>query len=91
MISTVGLGRRRPIFPSTSYLPTTRGGIPQTAAVWDGRWLNLMCKHLPFQMDGVGKVAQCSLEGTHQITLDHKSGFHHIPLYTDSWTYFGLC
>ncbi len=25
---------------------------------WDGRWLNKMCKNMPFKMDGVGKVAQ---------------------------------
>lgn len=25
--------------------------------IWDARWLNLMCKRLPFTMDGVGKVA----------------------------------
>lgn len=25
--------------------------------IWDARWLNLMCRHLPFTMDGVGKVA----------------------------------
>ena len=58
---------------------------------WDGRWLNLMCKHSPFQMDGVGKVAQCSWQGAHQVTLDHKSGFHNVPLHPDSWTYFGFC
>ena len=28
--------------------------------IWDARWLNLMCRHLPFTMDGVGKVAQCA-------------------------------
>ena len=28
--------------------------------IWDARCLNSMCKHSPFQMDGVGKVAQCS-------------------------------
>ena len=25
--------------------------------IWDARYLNSMCKHSPFQMDGVGKVA----------------------------------
>ena len=42
---------------------------------WDGRWLNLMCRHVPFKMDGVGNVARCSWQGAHQVTLDHKSGF----------------
>ena len=59
--------------------------------IWDGRLPNLMRKHSPFQMDGVGKVAQCSWHGAHQITLDHKSGFHNPPLHPDSWPCFGLC
>ena len=57
---------------------------------WDGRWLNLMCRHSPFQIDGVGKGAQCVWQGAHQVTLDHKSGFHNIPLHADSWTYIGF-
>ena len=28
--------------------------------IYDARWFNLMCKHVPFVMDSVGKVAQCS-------------------------------
>lgn len=28
--------------------------------IWDARQLNLMYKHLPFTMDGVGKAAQCA-------------------------------
>ena len=40
-------------------------------------------------MDGVGKVAQCSWQGAHQISMDHKSGFHNVPLHSGSWTYFG--
>ena len=58
---------------------------------WDGRYLNLMCTHMPFAMDSVGKVAQCSWFGAHQVTLDHKSGFHHVALDAESWQYFGLC
>ena len=50
-----------------------------------------MCKHSPFKMDGVGKVAQCSWKGAQQVTLDHKSGFYNIPLAPESWQYFGLC
>ena len=58
---------------------------------WDGRWLNLMCKHSPFQMDGVENVAQCSWKGAYQVKLDYKSGFHNIPLDLPSCTYFVLC
>ena len=41
-------------------------------------------------MDGVGKVSQFSWQGAHQISMDHKSGFHNVPLHPDSWTYFGI-
>ena len=58
--------------------------------IYDARYLNLMCKHSEFKMDGVGKVAQYSWQGAHQISMDHKSGFHNVPLHPDSWTYFGI-
>ena len=41
----------------------------------DARYLNLVCERSEFKMDGVGKVAQCSWQGAHQISMDHKSGF----------------
>ena len=46
--------------------------------IWDARYLNSMCKHSPFQMDGVSEVAQCSWKGAQQVTSDHKSGFHNV-------------
>ena len=46
---------------------------------WDARYLNSMCKHSPFQMDEVGKVAQCSWKGAKQVTLNHMSGFSQCP------------
>ena len=41
-------------------------------------------------MDGVGKVAQCAWPGAHQVTADHKAGFHNVSLSKSSWTYFGF-
>ena len=58
--------------------------------IWDARWLNLMCVHSPFTMDGVGKVAQCAWPGAHQVTIDHKSGYHHVALEPASRQYFGF-
>ena len=58
--------------------------------ICDTRYLNLMCKHSELKMDGVGKVAQCSWQGAHQIFMYHKSWFHKVPLHPDSWTYFGI-
>ena len=59
--------------------------------IWDARYLNSMCKHSPFQIDGVGNVAQCSWKGAQQVTLDHMSRFHNISLAPETWEYFGLC
>ena len=58
--------------------------------ICDARYMNLMCEYSEFKMDGVGKVAQCSWRGTHQVPMDHKSGFHNVPLRPDLWTYFGI-
>ena len=49
-----------------------------------------MCVHSPFTVDGVGKVAQCAWPGAHQVTIDHKSGYHHVALEPTSWQYFGF-
>ena len=47
--------------------------------IYNARYLKLMCKHSEFKMDGVGKIAQCSRQGAHQISMDYKSGFHKVP------------
>ena len=59
--------------------------------IWDARYLNSMGKHSPFQLNAGGKVIQCSWIGGNQVTLDHRSGFHNVPLAPESWEYFGLC
>ena len=51
----------------------------------DWRWLNMMCKHSKFAIDGVGKVAQCTWLGAYQGTLDHKLDFHHVLVDADAW------
>ena len=48
----------------------------------DDRWLNLIYRHLLFTMDGVGEVARCAWKGAHQVTIDHKAGYHHVVLDT---------
>ena len=58
--------------------------------ICDARYLNLMCKQTELEMDGVGRVGQCSWQGAHQISMDHKSGLHNVPPHPDSWTYFGI-
>ena len=50
--------------------------------IYYARWLNLISRHLPFTMDGVGKVVQCAWIGAYQVTIDHKAGYHHVALST---------
>lgn len=57
---------------------------------WDGRWLNFMCRQVPFHLGGVADVAQLSWPGAHQVTLAHECSFNHVPLNPDSWKYFGV-
>ena len=59
--------------------------------IWDAWYLSSMCNYSPFQMEGVGNVAQCSWKVAQQVKLDHKSAFHNAPLAPESWEYFGLC
>ena len=47
---------------------------------WNGRWLNKMCRDIPFSMDSVAKVTETACEGAHQTALDPSSGFHHVSL-----------
>ena len=58
--------------------------------IWDARYFNSMCKHSPFQMDGVGEVIQSSWKGAQQVTLDHKSDFLNAPVAPESREYFEL-
>ena len=75
---------------SPSHGNATRCEPNKPRLIYNARWLNLMCRHMSFAMDSVRKVAQCSWEGAHQVTLDHKNGFHHVGLDPDSWQYFRL-
>ena len=73
----------------TAHMPPARGRSQQTSTHL-GR-SHSICKHSSFQMDGARKVAQGAWKGAQQVTLDHKSGFHNVPLATEFWEYFGLC
>ena len=84
-------GSRRQGPTSTTHITPASGQSPNTMTYVECRYLNSMCKHFPFQMDGVGKVAQCSCKGAQQVTSDHKFGFHNVPLAPKSWEFFELC
>jgi len=59
-------------------------------ALWDGRYVNKFCRDLPFAMDNATKVAEVAWEGAYFFKIDHKSGYHHVPLHESSWKYFGV-
>ena len=56
----------------------------------DASYLNLFCEDRKFSMDGVAKVPVVGWEGMFQYSLDHKSGYFHVPLHRSSWKYFGF-
>jgi len=57
---------------------------------YDGSYLNLFCEDRKYSMDGVAKVPVVGWEGMFQYSLDHKSGYHHVPLHKSCWKYFGF-
>jgi hypothetical protein len=58
--------------------------------IWDGRYLNLWQREVPFTMESLSSVPNLVLERGYMWTLDHHSGFHHVPILTDEQTYFGF-
>ena len=59
-------------------------------ALWDGRFVNEFCRDTPFSMDNASRVAEVSWENAYFFKLDHKNGYHHVPLHRDSWKFFGV-
>ena len=59
-------------------------------ALWDGRYVNEFCRDIPFAMDNAAKVAEVAWEGAYFFKLDHKNGYHHVPIAEESRKYFGV-
>ena len=57
---------------------------------FDGRFINLFAKHMPFSMPSVGLITQLCPLGSPQATFDHKSAYHHIAIHPNEQTYFGF-
>ena len=51
------------------------------------RYLDLMCEHSRFKMDGVGKITHCLSQGAHPVFNDHKSGLYNVPLRPYLWAW----
>ena len=58
--------------------------------IYDARYVNCFLSFPSVEMSGARKIPSCCWEGIYFITLDHKSGYFHVPLHPESWTYFGV-
>ena len=58
--------------------------------IYDARYINLFFKDKKFSMDGVGKWPEVGWRGMYMFSVDHKSGYHHVPLHYSAWKFFGL-
>ena len=52
--------------------------------------LNKCCRHVPFTMDTVSRVAVVAEEGVFMGSLDDRAGFHNLGLQPESWPLFGV-
>ena len=58
--------------------------------VYDARRLNCFCPSEEMTYESLRAFQQGLLEGDWMLSLDHKSGYHHIPLHPDSRELMGL-
>ena len=58
--------------------------------IYDARYINCFLSLPSVDMSGAGKIPSCCWKDMYLITLDHKSGYFHVPLHPSSWTYFGV-
>ena len=58
--------------------------------IYDARFLNLFLIYLAFTMENVGKVPQMAWKGMYLFSIDHKSGYLHVPIHRSSWKYLGF-
>ena len=56
----------------------------------DARFLNLWCIDVPFKFEGLQLVPDLTDQSDYAFNVDHSSGYWHVALTQDSWTYFGF-
>ena len=56
----------------------------------DARFLNLWCEDVPFKFEGLHLVPDLADAGDLAFNVDHSSGYWHVALTQDSWTFFGF-
>ena len=80
--------------PGDPFIPTVVSPLgvepSKPRALWDGRYVNEFCRDIPFSMDNAARVADVAWGGVYFFKIDHKNGYHHVPIHPDSWKFFGV-
>ena len=50
--------------------------------IYDARYINCFLSLPSVDMSGAGKIPSCCWKDMYLITLDHKSGYFHVPLHS---------
>ena len=58
--------------------------------VLDLRYVNQFLPKHKFKYEGLNLVPQMFEKGDHFFTFDLKSGYHHVDIHVDFWTYLGF-
>lgn len=58
--------------------------------VLDLRYVNQFVLVSKFKYEGLNIAPQLFFKGDHFFTLDLKSGYHHVDIHEDCWSYLGF-
>ena len=58
--------------------------------IYDARYINCFMELPSVQMFGIGKIPSSCWKGMFMISMDHKSGYYHVPIHPECWKYFGV-
>ena len=58
--------------------------------IYDARYINCFMELPSVQMFGIGKILSSCWKGMFMISMDHKSGYYHVPIHPECWKYFGV-
>lgn len=67
---------------------TTRNG--KRRAIWDGRVLNCFTPSPPMRYQTIRQLASHLEVGDYLLSLDHKTGYHHVGVVPESTTFLGF-
>ena len=82
-------------WPSRPLVVSPLGVVPKKGSdqwrlIWDGRYVNSHL-HIPtFKYETLAQLHQWAELHDYVFTLDLKSGYHHLDMAEDAWTYLGF-